>query len=45
MSQKKLNGIHVYHKKEDISTKKTYNWLERSELFPETGGFLFAVQD
>lgn len=45
-AQKTLHGKHLHiMKKENIDRQSTYKWLQKGELFPETEGFLLAIQD
>lgn len=45
-SQKKLHGKHQnIMNNEEISKPDSYHWLHAGQLFPETEGFLLAIQD
>ncbi|XP_015186482.1 PREDICTED: uncharacterized protein LOC107071743 [Polistes dominula] len=43
---KQLHGKHYYTTTdENINNNDTYEWLKKGNLFPETEGFLIAIQD
>ncbi|VEN51470.1 unnamed protein product [Callosobruchus maculatus] len=45
-SQKALHGKHRYRVTQDhINQKQSYAWLQDGQLFPETEGFMLAIQD
>ncbi|VEN54308.1 unnamed protein product [Callosobruchus maculatus] len=45
-SQKALHGKHRYRITQDnINEKQSYTWLQDGQLFPETEGFMLAIQD
>ena len=45
-TRKQLHGKHPYiMTNEDISKPDTYKWLKTGNIFPETEGFLLAIQD
>ncbi|VEN46438.1 unnamed protein product [Callosobruchus maculatus] len=45
-SQKALHGKHRYHvTQEHINERQSYSWLQDGQFFPETEGFMLAIQD
>nr|CAI5828319.1 unnamed protein product [Callosobruchus analis] len=45
-AQKVLHGKHRYHITQDhINEQLSYTWLQDGQLFPETEGFMLAIQD
>lgn len=45
-AQKKLHGKHLHIvANNNISQQDTYKWLQKGHLYPETEGFLLAIQD
>ncbi|KAK2578111.1 hypothetical protein KPH14_009889 [Odynerus spinipes] len=45
-ARKQLHGKHYYiTRNENIGKTDTYRWLQKGSIFPETEGFLMAIQD
>lgn len=45
-SEKTLQGEHLHiTQRGEAGKQNTYRWLQKGELFPETEGFLLAIQD
>nr|CAI5864716.1 unnamed protein product [Callosobruchus analis] len=45
-SQKALHGKHRYRVTQDyVNEQQSYTWLHDGQLFPETEGFMLAIQD
>ncbi|XP_078050794.1 uncharacterized protein LOC144477179 [Augochlora pura] len=43
---KEIHSKHWYNvNKEEINKENTYKWLKNGQLFPETEGFMMAIQD
>lgn len=45
-AQKTLHGKHLYiMSNEHVNKQDSYKWLQKGQLYPETEGFIIAIQD